>query len=67
MSTGTPAAPHQTVQEQLLAIELHSMTNAALLMAAHILEQPAYGMDQLSEVRRVASRVMAARGPGSPV
>lgn len=55
-----------TLQEQLLTIELANMTNAALLMAAYILAQPAYGMDQLSEVRRVASRVMAARGPGSP-
>ena len=57
-----PSAP-VSIKEQMLTIELASMTNAAVMMAVYILAQPAHGMDQLSEVRMVASRVLAAQGP----
>lgn len=49
----------------MLKIELGQMIKAAVTMAEHILAKPAAGEEALSEVRRVANNVMAARGPGS--
>lgn len=52
-------------EKALMRIELAQMVKAAVTMAQHILAQPAEGEEALSEVRRVANNVMAARGPGS--
>lgn len=49
----------------LLKIELGQMVKAAVTMAEHILATPAEGEEALSEARRMANNVMAARGPGS--
>lgn len=54
-----------SLQEKLLTIELMQLRKAAELMAEHILAQPAAGLAQVSEVRMVASQVLAARGTGS--
>ena len=59
------SAQEISLHEKMLTVELLQLRKAAELMAEHILAQPAVGLEQVSEVRMVASQVMAARGTGS--
>lgn len=65
LAVGALIRPMDNMESLMLQIELTQMIKAATTMAQHILDQPAAGAEALSEVRRLANNVMAARGPGS--
>jgi len=65
LAVGTLLADATGPELLMLKIELGQMVKAAVMMAQHILDQPAAGEQALSDVWQVANQVMAARGPGS--